>query len=304
MGAGAVGSYFGGMLARAGANVTLIARPAHVEAIRAGGLFLDTVSFQERVAVEASSETSAAGDADVVLFCVKTVDTEATARSLVPYLSPGAIVVSLQNGVDNVARLRAAAGIDALPAVVYIAVAMPEPGHIKHLGRGELVVGEMRGSSRASAPPESARTKRVASLFTSAGVPCGISADIEADLWSKFIRNCAGNAVTAIAKTTYARAARDPQSSELMSQVIAETVAVARASGVQLPDVDFPEVLKFFQSMGEATSSTAHDLARGKRTEIDSLNGYVVELGKKLSVATPANFTLYALVKLLEDKDT
>jgi 2-dehydropantoate 2-reductase len=302
MGAGAVGSYFGGMLARAGADVTLIARPAHVEAIRAGGLFLDTVSFQERVAVEASSETSAARDADVILFCVKTIDTEATARSLAPYLAPGAIVVSLQNGVDNAARMRAAAGIDALPAVVYIAVAMPEPGHIKHLGRGELVVGELSGRSHASVPPESARTKRVASLFTSAGVPCGISADIEADLWSKFIRNCAGNAVTAIAKTTYARAAENPQSSELMGRVIAETVAVARASGVRLPDVDFAEVMRFFESMGEATSSTAQDLARGKRTEIDSLNGYVAELGKKLGVATPANFTLYALVKLLEEE--
>ena len=303
LGAGAVGSYFGGMLARAGVNVTLIARPAHVEAIRAGGLFLDTVSFQEHVKIEASTEPSAARGADVILFCVKTTDTESSARSLAPYIAPGAIVVSLQNGVDNAARMREAAGIDALSAVVYIAVAMPEPGHIKHLGRGELVVGELRGSAHLSEPPGSARTQRIASLFSSAGVPCQVSNYIEADLWSKFIFNCAGNAVTAIAQTSYAQAARNPESRELMGRVIAETVAVARASGVQLPDVDLAEMMGFFQSsMGEATSSTAQDLARGKRTEIDTLNGYVNSLGKKFGVATPANFALYALVKLLEEK--
>jgi 2-dehydropantoate 2-reductase len=302
LGAGAVGSYFGGMLARGGVNVTLIARPAHVEAIRAKGLFLDTVSFQEHVKIEASTEPLAARGADVIFFCVKTTDTESSARSLAPYLAPGAIVVSLQNGVDNVARMRDAAGIDALPAVVYIAVAMPEPGHIKHLGRGELVVGQLRGSPHLAEPAASARTQRVASLFTSAGVPCRVSTYIEADLWSKFIRNCAGNAVTAITQTSYAQAARNPQSRELMGQVIAETVAVARASGVQLPDVDIAEVMNFFQSMGEASSSTAQDLARGKRTEIDSLNGYVATLGGKFSIPTPANFALYALVKLLEEK--
>lgn len=223
LGAGAVGSYFGGMLARGGVNVTLIARPAHVEAIRAGGLFLDTVSFQERIKIEASTEASAARGADVILFCVKTTDTESSARSLVPYIAPGAIVVSLQNGVDNVARMREAAGIDAVPSVVYIAVAMPEPGHIKHLGRGELAVGELPGSRHLTEPPGSARTQRVASLFTSAGVPCQVSTYIEADLWSKFIRNCAGNAVAAIAQTSYAQAARNPQSRELMGRVIAET---------------------------------------------------------------------------------
>jgi 2-dehydropantoate 2-reductase len=164
-------------------------------------------------------------------------------------------------------------------------------------------VGELRGSAHLSEPPGSARTQRIASLFSSAGVPCQVSNYIEADLWSKFIFNCAGNAVTAIAQTSYAQAARNPESRELMGRVIAETVAVARASGVQLPDVDLAEMMGFFQSsMGEATSSTAQDLARGKRTEIDTLNGYVNSLGKKFGVATPANFALYALVKLLEEK--
>lgn len=302
LGAGAVGSYFGGMLARAGTQVTLIARPAHVEAIRAGGLFLDAASFQEHIAIGASVEVSAARDADVILFCVKTTDTEEAARSLAPHISADAIVVSLQNGVDNVARIRAASGIDALPAVVYVAAALPGPGHVKHSGRGELVVGELKGGGSA-APLPSDRAERVSSLFTAAKVPCRISPNIAVDLWTKFILNCAGNAVTAITQTSYGAAGRNLQTREVMSQVIAETVAVARASGVTLPEVDFISMgLKFIESIGDATSSTAQDLARGKRTEIDSLNGHVVRRGKELGIATPANFTLFALVKLLEEK--
>jgi 2-dehydropantoate 2-reductase len=307
LGAGAVGSYFGGMLARSGVPVTLIARAAHVEAIRADKLFLDAVSFQERVAVNASTETSAAGDADVVLFCVKMTDTEDAARSLVPYLTPNAIVVSLQNGVDNVSRIRAASGIDALAAVVYIAAAMPEPGHVKHSGGGSLAVGELsdrNSRSKSSASSPAVRAERIAALFTAAGVPCRVSPDIEADLWSKFMMNCAGNAVTGITQISYTRLAHSAITPDIFSLVIGETVAVARAAGVKLPEVDFvSEGLKFLQGVGsDATSSTAQDLARGKRTEIDSLNGYVARRGKELGIATPANLVLFALVKLLEEK--
>jgi 2-dehydropantoate 2-reductase len=307
LGAGAVGSYFGGMLARSGLPVTLIARGAHVDAIRANKLFLDAVSFQERVAVNASTEISAAREADVVLLCVKMTDTEEAARSLAPYLAPNATVVSLQNGVDNVPRIRAASGIDTLAAVVYIAAAMPEPGHVKHSGGGSLALGELpdhNSPSKSSASPPAGRAERIAALFTAAGVPCRVSPDIEADLWSKFVLNCAGNAVTGITQISYTRLAHSAITPDIFSLVVAETVAVARAAGVKLPEVDFvSEGLKFLQGVGsEATSSTAQDLARGKRTEIDSLNGYVARRGKELGIATPANLTLFALVKILEEK--
>ena len=302
MGAGAVGSYFGGMLARAGVPVTMIARPAYVEAVRRNKLFLDTVSFQERAAVEASTEPSAVRGANVVLFCVKGQDNEATARAIAPYLSADAIVVSLQNGVDNVERIRAASGVDALPAVVYVAVAMPEPGHVKHSGRGDLVVGEFAGRS-ASAELHPPRTEQIASLFASAEVPCRISQDILADMWLKFITNCGANAVSAIAQASYGEIARHDASRELMSRVVAESIAVGGAAGVRVPGADFTEKwLENLAKFGDALSSTAQDLARGKRTEIESLNGYIVRRGAELGVATPSNFALYAMVKLLEDK--
>src|ERR1700723_4052049 len=133
----------------------MFARPAYVEAVRRNKLFLDTVSFQDRVTVEASTDPSAVRSANVVLFCVKGQDDEETARAIAPFLSRDAIVVSVQNGVDNVERIRAASGIDALPAVVYVAVALPEPGHVKHSGRGEGIVG---GYAGAVSPPAGAKS--------------------------------------------------------------------------------------------------------------------------------------------------
>src|SRR5580698_927719 len=117
VGAGAVGGYFGGMLARAGAPVMMIGRAAFVEAVKKNGLFLDTVQFKESVRVEASTELSDVRGAEIVLFCVKTTDNAATARALAPLLAPGAIVVSMQNGVDNAEQIQAAAGIAASSAV-------------------------------------------------------------------------------------------------------------------------------------------------------------------------------------------
>ena len=302
MGAGAVGSYFGGMLARAGVPVMMIARGAYVEAVRRNKLFLDTVTFQERVALDVSRDASAVRDAHVVLFCVKSLDNEAAARAIAPHLSADAIVVSLQNGVDNVERIRAAAGIDALPAVVYVAAAMPEPGHVKHSGRGVLGVGEFAGRS-ASAGSQPPRTEQIAALFASANVPCRVSADILGDMWQKFITNCGANAVSAIAQMSYGDIARYDESRELMSRVVEECIAVARAAGVRTPGPGFTEKwLANLAKFGGAFASTAQDLARGKRTEIESLNGYIVRRGAELRVPTPNNFALYALVRLLEAK--
>jgi 2-dehydropantoate 2-reductase len=293
VGAGAVGCYFGGMLARAGAPVTLIGRRATVEVIARDGLFIDSFKFQERIAAGASTQIESVRDAVLVLFCVKTLDTEEAARQLAPHLAPGAIVVSLQNGVDNAERIRAAAAIDALPSVVYVAAAMPEPGRVKHSGRGDLVLGHALRKDDVA---------RAAELFTRAAIPCRISESIEADLWTKLIMNCAGNAVTALGRSSYGRMARHELAKQVVMATAAECMAVGRAAGVPMPAADLmAPALKLAQDLGDATSSTAQDIERGKRTEIDSLNGYIVRRGAELGVPTPVNFTLYALVKLLEE---
>ena len=298
VGAGAVGGYFGGMLARAGAHVTLIGRPGHVDVWKREGLFVDSVHFQERIAVEASTDIAASRDAGLVLFCVKSPDTEETARQLARHVGSDALVISFQNGVDNVERMRAAAALDPIAAVVYVASSMTAPGRVKHAGRGDLVVGDFPGRS---GPSRDAAIARVSNWFETAGVPCRVSLHIDADLWTKLIVNASLNAISAVVQVPYGEIVAIPESRETVRRLVNECVAVARADGVPLPDVDFVEmVLRFAQENGHVYSSTARDLARGARTEIDALNGFVVRRGASLGVPTPVNQSLVALVRLRE----
>jgi 2-dehydropantoate 2-reductase len=294
LGAGAVGCYFGGMLARAGAPVTLIGRAHHVGVLTRDGLWLDALQFQERIAVTASVDVAAACDAAIVLFCVKTYDTEKAAKALAPHLAADVLVLSLQNGVDNVERIRAASGLRALPVVVYVAAAMTGPGRVKHTGRGDLIIGDPQGGSRLE-------MEHLATLFTCAGIPCAISENIEAELWTKMSMNCAFNAVSALGRAKYGRIVKHLQARELLRLAVEETAAVARASGVHIEEAKLVEAAyRLGEAMSGATSSTAQDIERGKLTEIDSLNGYVACRGADLGVPTPVNRTLHALVKLLE----
>jgi 2-dehydropantoate 2-reductase len=296
VGAGAVGGYFGGMLARAGAPVVFIGRQAFVDAAKKNGLFLDTVQFKEAVRVVASTELEAVRGAEVVLFCVKTTDTESTARALAPLLSSSATLVSLQNGVDNDEKIRAA-GIDALSAVVYVAASVPEPARVKHVGRGDLVVG-----------PRNARTEKFAALLECAGVPCRISDNIDGELWTKLIWNCALNAISALGRARYGQIAASEDARKVVENAVNEVLAVAAAARIRLPGVEnlkagLAGALQIATQMSGAISSTGQDLMRGKRTEIDSLNGYIARRGAELGVATPVNHALYALVKLAEESN-
>lgn len=298
VGAGAVGGYFGGMLARAGAPVTLIGRPAHVDVWRRDGLVIDGVNFQHTIPVAASTGLDAAQDADLVLFSVKSTDTEDVVRQLARQVRPDALVVSLQNGVDNVTRMRAAAALDPIAAVVYVASSMPAPGRVKHGGRGDLLIGDLPGRT---GPRRDADLARVSGWFEAAGVPCPVSADIEADLWTKLITNAALNAISAVVHATYGEMAAIPDSREVIRLLVNECVAVANASRVALPAVDYVQMIwDFAEKIGAVYASTSQDLERGKRTEIDALNGFVVRRGAELGIPTPVNRTLLALVKLRE----
>jgi 2-dehydropantoate 2-reductase len=295
VGAGAVGGYFGGMLARAGAPVMMIGRAAFVEAVRKSGLRLDTVQFQELVHPETSTEIAAAKGADIVLFSVKTTDTAAAAQELVKHISPHAVVVSLQNGVNNAEEIRKASGIDALPAVVYVAASMAAPGKLQHLGRGDLVVG-----------PSSERTERLANLFLRAHVPCRVTDNIAGELWTKLVWNCALNALSGLGRVTYGEIIASADAKGLVEAVVREVLAVARANGIHPPGLEDPQValagaFQIAEQMSGTRSSTAQDMARGKHTEIDSLNGHVARLGEQLKVPVPVNHTLYTLVKLYEN---
>ena len=290
VGAGAVGCYYGGMLARAGHDVTLIGRPQHVEAIERQGLRLETQTFDERIRVSASSEGSAVRSAQLVLFCVKSTDTESAAAAIKPHLAPDALVLSLQNGVENADRLRAILPQDVLAAVVYIGTEMAGPGHVRHHGRGELIIERSRASDE------------VAQALIAAGVPTDISDNVRGALWAKLILNCAYNALSAITQLPYGRLVKGAGITAVMRDVVDECLAVAKADDVTIPgDVD-AAIRKIAETVPGQYSSTAQDLARGKPSEIDHLNGVIVRRGEALGVATPVNRLLHAIVKLLESK--
>ena len=293
MGAGAVGCYYGGMLARAGHDVVLIARPQHVQAVTSVGLRLQTQTFDEQIHLQASSDASAVQGTDVVLFAVKSSDTEAAGKLMLPYLRADALVMCLQNGVDNADRLRAVLPRHTVSAaVVYVATEMAGSGHVKHHGRGDLVV-----------EPSAIETGAVQALVA-AGVPTEVSNNVRGALWAKLVLNCAYNAVSAIAQLPYGKTVAGVGVLDVMRDVVAECMAVASAEGVQVAGDVHAAVANLAASMPTQSSSTAQDLARGKPTEIDFLNGFIVRRGEALGIATPANRVLWALIKLMEDKNS
>ena len=256
MGAGAVGCYYGGMLARAGHDVVLVARPAHVEAMQRQGLRLDTQTFQEQVRVQASTQPEAVQGAQCVLFCVKSTDTESAGLAMAPHLAEGATVLSLQNGVDNAERLAAVLQRPVLPAVVYVATAMAGPGHVRHFGRGELVVAP----SPASEP--------LAQTFAAAGIPVQVSDNVAGALWAKLVLNCVYNPLSAITGLPYGEIVNSPGLNipRMMDDIVQECLAVARASGIHVPEGTAEAVLQLAASMPGQISSTAQDLARAKHS--------------------------------------
>ena len=290
MGAGAVGCYYGGMLARAGHEVAMVARAAHAQAMEAQGLLLETRAFTQRVPVAASTDAAAVRGARWVLFCVKSTDTESAGRALAPHLAEDAVVLSLQNGVDNAERLQAVIGRPVIPAVVYVATEMVAPGHVRHHGRGELVL---------AATPDS---DSVAALFSAAGVPVQVSDNVAGALWAKLVLNCAYNALSAITRLPYGALMDSPglPVPQVMRDIVQECLQVAQTAGVALPPDTLDAVLRLASTMPAQMSSTAQDLARGKRSEIDHLNGYIVRQGEAMGIATPVNRLLHTLVRLLE----
>lgn len=294
VGAGAVGGYFGGMLARAGAPVVFIGRKHFADAVNSEGLVLDKSEAWERIRVKATAEMSAVRDCSLILFCVKANDTSEAARQMAPFVRPDTTVVCLQNGVENAEQVRAAANVVAISAAVYVAVSVPESGRVKHLARGDLIIG-----------PSSAKATELADLFARAGIPSRISDNIEGELWLKLLRNCALNAISALGHARYGQIGQSDDAKQLMQDIVDEVLAVARAARIVMPgvhdrDSGMAAAMALATQMADAFSSTAQDLNRGRPTEIDALNGYIARQGAGLGVPVPVNHALFTLVKLAE----
>lgn len=303
VGAGAVGSWFGGLLALAGQRVTLVGRLPHVQAVQRHGLQLQRAEGSTTAHPAATTDLAGVQGADLVLVCVKCGDTEGVARALAPLLDADALVLSLQNGVENVATLGRHLRQTVMPVAVYAATALPAPGVVQHFGGGEIVVGPAGAGADAAHGPSARQLQAVAALFTAAGVAVRLSDNVMAALWAKLVVNCACNAISALTQASYAQMAALPAVQALQQAAVHEAVAVARAEGFLLStDTLLAAVAHIAATMPEQRSSTAQDLARGRPTEIEHLNGHIVRRGAALGIATPVNQALLALVQLAETR--
>jgi 2-dehydropantoate 2-reductase len=292
IGAGALGSYVGARLAQAGQRVLLIGRAAHVAATLRDGLQVHgdgpvACVVADGVALDASTDMAGVRDADLVLVCVKSADSAGVARQLAPLLRADAGVLSLQNGVDNAATLARGLGRPVGVAVAYIAAALPAPGVVQHSGGRALVMADPAW----------------AELFTHAGFEVRLTDQPLQALWDKLIVNCACNAISGLAPASYGTMAALPGIRELQAAIVREAVAVAQAEGVPVSlAAALAAVERVAQAMPLQRSSTAQDLARGRPTEIDQLNGHIAQRGAALGLPVPLNQALWALVKLAESQ--
>ena len=295
VGSGAVGCFFGGLFAKAGFDVTFIARQHQIEPLNLHGLTIAWSDREETVPVRASASYEALSDIPYVFVAVKTQATLKTAKEIAPFLKSNACVISLQNGLDNIELLKTHIQHDCFAAMVYAAIAMTSPSTVKHFGGGSLVIGNTR--------PEQSndRIEPLYQILKLANVPTKMSKNILEDLWSKFIINCIFNSLSAIAHINYSDLMQSPGIDSLVEKVKLECLAIARHEGVNLNTESISQMIADVpKNWPKQISSTAQDLFKIKATEIDYLNGTIVEKGKKYHIDTPINEMLYSIIKMRE----
>jgi 2-dehydropantoate 2-reductase len=293
LGAGGVGGYFGARLAGAGAAVTVVARGAHLEAIRRDGLRVtSSVEGDWVVRVEAVDTLQGQPAADAVLLCVKAFDTDEALRLVRPVVGPDTPVLSLQNGLEGVEMIDTVLGPGhALGGAAYVFASIERPGVIVHRFAGKIALGELDGR-------RSPRVQRLHDAFARAGVPVELASDIARVMWEKYLLICAQAGLTAVTGVPIGVIRETPETWRLYRRIVEELATLAGAAGVKLaPDVVDSVVAAARGLAPEARSSLAHDLGQGKRLELEALHGYAVRLGERLGVSLPSVFAVYAALK-------
>jgi len=290
VGAGGVGGYFGARLARAGQDVTFVARGAHLDAIRGGGLRIrSAVEGEYTVPVTAVEKVAGLPAADAVLLCVKSFDTEAAVEQIRSVVEPETAVLSLQNGVDNEDKIDALLGAGhALGGAAYVFATIEVPGVIAHTFSGRIVLGELDGR-------KTLRAERLREAFTRAGISAAVSDDIRRVLWEKYLMISAQAGMTALTRSPIGVIRELAPTWRMYRLILEELAALGRAAGVALPvDVVDSTVANAGKMAGHLSSSLHHDLVHGKRLELEALHGHAVRLGERLGVPTPTVFAVYA----------
>lgn len=291
VGAGGIGGYYGALLHQNGQEVVFLARGAHLEAIQRRGLRVESVLAEPAVLpIPARSAAADVGPVDLVLFTVKSYDTEVAASGLRPLLGADTAVLTLQNGVDNVELLAAAVGRGhVLGGLCQIFCHIAAPGVVRHTGGPRRVVlGELDGRVTD-------RAEAVHAAFAATGVPADLSRHILVDMWVKYVMINAQGGMTALTRLPIGAIRAVPRTFEMYLRVAEEVAAVGRAHGVPLPDGVREQVRAFAMALEPGGLSSLHnDLTSGRRTELETLLGTVVRLGERYSVPTPTCGAIYA----------
>jgi len=294
IGAGGVGGAFGAALSKAGADVTFVARGAHLAAMKANGLRIEGGRGETVInPVQATDDPATIGPVDVVMFCVKLWDVESAGEAIRPLIGPNTAVIPFQNGIDAADRLVPILGAGAvMGGVAQISATIAAPGVIRQTGTFmRLVFGELAGG-------RSERGEAFLAMCKAAGFDATHSDKIVTELWLKFIILATNSGITAASRAPLGVLREDPEIMALFEAATAEVVALARAKGVPLPDDVVQRSLGFVKNAPPAMmASMAHDLIRGGRIELPWLSGKVVALGRELGVPTPVHNVLYAVLK-------
>ena len=297
MGAGSIGGYFGGMLARSGHQVTLIARGAHLQAIQQEGLRIirDDEQFTLRCPADvgATDDPVDVGPVDLLLLTVKTYHNQQAVQDMLPMVGPDTTVLCLQNGIDSYEAAEQQVGAErVLPGAAYIEAGMPDPGVVTQKGLVvRIVFGELDGS-------ESRRGSQIRETLEAAGIPALFTQDIGQTLWSKFLFIATMAGVTTLSRQTLAELLVREEWRQVVLSCMREIEAVGRATGVSLETRIVDDTMEYMEANLEQMHASMHaDIMSGKPLELEALNGAVVRAGRAAGVATPINDVIYAMLK-------
>jgi 2-dehydropantoate 2-reductase len=285
VGAGGVGGYFGGRLAAAGADVTFLARGAHLDAMRARGLRIESPKGNVHLPrVDATDDAAAIGPVDIVFFTVKLYDSEAAAHVLPALVGPNTAVIPFQNGIDGVGIVTRAVGdTHAAGGAAYVSAVIAEPGVIRHTAMDHLIFGELDGR-------RSSRLEALLDACRPAGFQSTFSDRINVDIWTKFVRLSVFSAMTAVTRCPIGVIVNDPDLLAMLKTAVREATAVAHAKGVPVPADGAEQVERAYKALPpQAKASMLEDLERGRRLELPWLSGAVVRIGREVGVETPVH---------------
>lgn len=293
VGAGSVGGYFGARLAQSTAHVSFLLRPGTLAAVRERGLTIRSAGGSFTVRPPAASDARELARPDLIILGVKAYDLDEVMGQIEPVMTDRTVILTLQNGIDTEDRIIGRMKRDCVVGgVAFIYSKIAEPGVIDHYKKGAVAIGELMGQ-------ESERVLKIRDLFTAAGIPCQLSKDIRRSKWEKMCWNCVFNPITVLINDRVSKALDHPEMARVIHQIVEEVTAVSAAVKVPLP-ADMPErVVKWTQEIRDIHTSMYDDWKAGRRTEIDFLNGHIVEKGRELGIPTPVNEALTAMIKTI-----